>query len=154
MRITGKLAGCLILFFCVSLSKGQQKQAYLNVSRVSGSAIDANGVRHKTWDYPGYHGAWLDDRLAAVAPHYPLEDLRQHHQGVCWVKLTLDLKTGRVNNVVLTKSSGFNSLDQSAMMAFRKWRWKPGKWKEIEISADFTMRGSRLAPGAVQLSHE
>jgi TonB family protein len=154
MRIATKLAGCLILFFSVSLLQGEQKEAYLNVNRVAGSAVDANGVRHMARDYPGYHGAWLDDRLAAIAPHYAYDDLRLHHEGTCWVKLTLDLKTGRVNNVVLTRSTGFNSLDQSAITAFRKWRWKPGKWKEIEISTFFTMHGARLVPGAVQLPHE
>jgi TonB family protein len=154
MRITIKLSACLMLAFCVSSAEGQQKQAYLNVNRVTGSAIDAKGVRHKAQDYPGYHSAWLDDRLVAVAPHYPYNDLRLRHGGVCWVRLTLDLKTGHVKNVVKTRSSGFNSLDQSAMRAFRKWQWKLGKWKEIEISAHFTMHGPPLAPGAVHLPHE
>jgi TonB family protein len=54
----------------------------------------------------------------------------------------------------MTKSSGFKSLDQCAINAFRKWQWKPEKWKEVEITANFTMHNTPLAPGAVQLPHE
>ena len=75
MHAIRKLAGCLSLFFCVSLSEGQQKQAYLNVSRVTASAVDALGVRHKAEDYPAQHGSlcsWLACVSVPIIPQSTL----------------------------------------------------------------------------------
>jgi TonB family protein len=144
----------LVFLLCVSISQAQQKQAYLNVNRIGGSAVDANGLRHSARDYPNGHAPWLDDRIAVIAPKYALEDLRLHHEGSGWFRLILDLHTGRVKQVLLAKSTGFSSLDRSAITAFREWRWKPGKWKEVEMRTDFTMSGaSPLARGAVKIPH-
>jgi len=155
MGVRPEFIGSLFLFLCVSLSHGQQKQAYLNVNRTSGSAVDVNGFRHTTADYPGHHAPWLDDRTAAVAPKYPLQDLRLHHQGSGSFRLLLDLQTGCVGKVILIRSTGFSSLDQSAMAAVRKWQWKPGKWKEITVTTVFTMNESYpLGPGASKIPHQ
>jgi hypothetical protein len=65
----------------------------------------------------------------------------------------IDLKTGAVTNVAVVKSTGVATLDNSAMAAFGKWRYKPGKWKEIDLPVTFTMmsRPPRLPPGAKAL---
>ena len=155
IRVMSQFTTSLVFFLCVSVSQAQQKQSYLNVNRVMGSAVDANGLRHSARDYPGGHAPWLDDRVAVIAPKYPLEDLRLHHQGLCRVRVVLDLHTGRVKQIVLMKSTGFSSLDQSAIVAFREWRWSPGKWKEVEINTAFTIGGSLpLARGALKIPHQ
>jgi TonB family protein len=68
-------------------------------------------------------------------------------------RLTLDLKTGAVTRVTIVKSTGFLTLDRAAMAAFRRWRWKPGKWKEIDMPIRFSLSSSRprLPPGAVRI---
>jgi TonB family protein len=155
MRVISQFIAWLTFLVCVSISQAQQKQAYLNVNRLAGNAVDANGLPHSARDYPSGHAPWLDDRIAVVAPKYPLEDLRLHHEGVGWFRFVLDLHTGRVKQVLLIKSTGFSSLDRSAIAAFREWRWKPGKWREVELSTNFTMSGSPpLAPGALKIPHE
>ena len=53
-------------------------------------------------------------------------------------QLKLNLKTGYVTNVTVVRSAGFAELDTSAVAALRQWRWKPGKWKEIEMAVAFT----------------
>jgi TonB family protein len=53
-------------------------------------------------------------------------------------QLTLDLKTGLVTRVTVIKSTGFPTLDAAGVVALRQWRWKSGKWKEIEIELAFT----------------
>jgi hypothetical protein len=40
--------------------------------------------------------------------------------------------------VTVVRSTGFAELDTSAVAALRQWRWKPGKWKEIEMAVEFT----------------
>lgn len=88
-----------------------------------------------------------------LAPDYPLRDRFQRSEGTGIFRLMLDLKTGAVTGVAMVKSTGFVTLDRNAIAAFRRWRWKPGKWKEIEIPITFTMSPSppRLPPGAVRI---
>jgi TonB family protein len=59
-------------------------------------------------------------------------------------QLKLDLKTGLVTKVTVINSTGFPALDTSAVTALRQWRWKAGKWKEIEFAVAFG--GSPLPP--------
>jgi len=65
----------------------------------------------------------------------------------------VDLKTGAVTNVAVVKSTGVATLDNSAVTAFRKWRYRSGKWKEVDLPVTFTImsRPPRLPPGATPL---
>jgi TonB family protein len=68
----------------------------------------------------------------------------------------LDVNTGLVTKVDLLKSTGYRNLDDSAAQALRYWRWKPGKWKEIDMPVEFTLQGvpstKALPPGTVPIS--
>jgi TonB family protein len=102
-------------------------------------AVDTNGVRHSEADYGRKRPPWLLDTIYAVAPYGPYRSDRfPGPQGSGLFQLKLDLKTGYVTNVTVAKSTGFAELDTSAVAALRKWRWKPGKWKEIEMAVAFT----------------
>jgi TonB family protein len=109
-------------------------------SRWNSAAVDAHGVRYQGRDYPN-GGMWMNDVVYRVAPEYSLSERAQRHFGSGLLRLTLDLKTGTVTKVQVLKSTGHAALDQSAIDAFRRWRWKPGKWKEIDVPITFTMTG-------------
>ena len=109
-----------------------------NSGGTKGSALDANGVRHHGVDYARKRPPWLLDTTKAIAPDYPDRDRIQGHQGAGMFQLNLDLKTGLVTRVTMIKSTGFPALDTSAVASLRQWRWKPGKWKEIEMAVAFT----------------
>jgi TonB family protein len=116
------------------------------------SAVDAKGVRHYGRDYPKVLSPWERDCVKDVAPDYPHEDRWGRHQGVGLFRLKLDLKTGAVTNVTLLKSTGFSTLDNSAMVALREWRWQPAKWREIEMPVRFDMSASFHPPaGAIRI---
>ncbi|MFN2540936.1 MAG: energy transducer TonB, partial [Chthoniobacterales bacterium] len=70
----------------------------------------------------------MDDVVASRKPEYSYEQRSRHHTGSGVLRLTLDLKTGSVTNVVVIQSTRVPALDRSAIEAFRHWRWKPGKW--------------------------
>jgi len=127
----------------------QQSAAYLTTGE-STSAVDAKGRRHTA---AGEVSApWLNDRVKAVAPDYPYAERARHHTGEGRFHLYLDLATGMVTNVIVTKSTGFSGLDRCAMDALRKWRWKPGRWKEIELPVGFIIRlDIRGRPGDIRL---
>jgi TonB family protein len=81
----------------------------------------------------------MNDTITAVAPNYPDSERARRHTGSGLLRLTLDLKTGSVIRVAVVKSTGFSALDYSAIDAFRRWRWKPGRWKEIDMTITFVL---------------
>lgn len=62
--------------------------------------------------------------LSAKPPSYPLESRRLREQGT--VVLAVLLATnGRVEEISVAHSSGFERLDHAALSAVRSWRWSP-----------------------------
>jgi TonB family protein len=107
------------------------------------AAVDARGVRHRGSNYPN-GGPWMEDAIKSPPPDYPSTERSQGHTGSGLFRLTLDLKTGSITKVTTLQSTGFPTLDSFATEAFRRWRWKPGKWKEIDVPITFTLRSNSL----------
>jgi len=150
----------VIAYLCVAASvlpitaNARGSSAYLSKAVPNSSAVDAKGVRYYGKNYPGRVPPWLADRTRAIGPEYSYHDRRFRNEGVGFFRLSLDLKTGLVGKVEILRSTGFRTLDNSALFALRQWSWKPGKWKEIDMPVSFTMgSGSvvRTPPGAVLL---
>ena len=137
-----------------SVSYAQDSQSILSPA-VGTSAIDAKGIRHsdKGRAHPGRLAPWMQDRVHAVGPFYPRTERAARHEGRGEFRLQLDLKTGQVRKVIVVKSTGFPILDRCAVMALRQWRWKPGRWREIELPVTFIVQRPpvRLEPSAVRL---
>ncbi|MBU3556009.1 energy transducer TonB [Polynucleobacter sp. Ross1-W9] len=57
-------------------------------------------------------------------PHYPLASRRLREQGLVLVKLCVN-EEGIVGEIAVSKGSGFQSLDQSALKALSQWRFTP-----------------------------
>jgi TonB family protein len=119
-------------------------------SKEFASAVDAQGVRHSWRKHGRKNPPWIDDAIKKVKPQYPYEARARHITGSGLFRLTLDLSTGSVAKVTVIKSTGNPILDSSGIDAFRQCRWKPGKWKEIDIPVVFTMapRLPRPTPAA------
>jgi TonB family protein len=118
------------------------------------TAVDAQGVRHQARDYgAGKHPPWMDDAIKTVAPEYPYEARSRHIQGNGLFRLSLDLNTGSVSKVTAIRSTGSPILDNSAVAAFHRWRWKPGRWKEIDFPITFAIApaAARLPPSAIPI---
>jgi TonB family protein len=130
----------------------QSSSADWNPQSHNTSAIDFKGIRYNGNAYKGTP-PWIADRIAGPGADYPLEDRRMHHQGAAILRLILDLKTGRVVKVSLLKSTGYATLDRCAIAAFSRWIWRPGKWKEIDVSVTFRMGDASQPPprGAIRL---
>ena len=116
------------------------------------AAVDAKGVRYDAAAYKA-NPPWLVDRLSGPAPDYPVEERRLRHQGQTILRLTLDLKTGRVAKTSLLKSSRYPTLDRCAIAALSRWTWRPGRWKEIVMPVTFQIGDSSRPPprGSVRL---
>jgi TonB family protein len=112
------------------------------------SAVDANGIHHRPSDYGDKRDPWMTDRVKFVQPDYPVEARARHNQGTGFFRATLDVKTGSVTDVSILKSTGSSELDTSAARAIRQWRWRPQRWKEINIPVSFTMQSREHYQGS------
>ena len=73
-------------------------------------------------------------------PGYPAMARRQGYEGVVFVQAEI-LADGRVGKAVVSKSSGYAILDQTAVKAVRAWKFEPAKksgipcktWAELPI---------------------
>lgn len=83
----------------------------------------------------------IDSRRALSEPFYPPGEIRQGHEGTVVLSLHI-LADGRVGEVKLAQSSGFQKLDESAMREAKRWRFIPGTsdgsplamWKQVPIT--------------------
>jgi TonB family protein len=86
---------------------------------------------------------WSSDVVWTVMPRYPRYPHGLHgiefQEGSGIFRLSLDLKTGRVIDVTVVKSTGHSTLDGSAIEALRQWALKPGKWKQIDVPVKFAI---------------
>lgn len=109
------------------------------------TAVDAAGVQHRATDYPKGQVPWIQDLHRPWArPEYPSQERALHHVGAGLFRIKLDIRSGTVVTVFVLQSTGFKALDESAVLALSRWRWKPGRWKEIEMPVRFTMSQSGM----------
>ncbi|WP_174274320.1 energy transducer TonB [Sphingomonas bacterium] len=72
--------------------------------------------------------------LGNVAPRYPVESRRSHEEGTVRLRVLISPE-GRVEEVAVAKSSGFDRLDDAALDAVRKWRFRPGTQAGTPVEA-------------------
>jgi TonB family protein len=75
-------------------------------------------------------------------PEYPYEarSRRITGSGVCVV--SVDTGSGAVTDASMAQSIGNPILDNSAVSAFKRWRFKPGTVSKVKIPITFTMTGA------------
>jgi TonB family protein len=80
--------------------------------------------------------------IFAPKPEYPYEarSKKLTGSGVCVV--TVDTGTGNVTDATMAQSIGNAILDNSAVSAFKRWRFKPGAVSKAKIPVTFTMTGA------------
>jgi TonB family protein len=63
--------------------------------------------------------------VSAPRPEYPYEARVKRITGHGVVLLTIDVQTGNVTDAIMAESTGSPILDNAAVSAFRRWRFKP-----------------------------
>ena len=127
------------------------RRAFVGDTGLDGSAVDSQGVRHRTRDYGRTTPPSLNERIEAFAPDYPYADQTQRREGTGLFRLVLDLKTGYVTQVAMLKSTGFVTLDRCAVKALQGWRWRPGRWREIDMPVKFTLHDTSSSPESARM---
>lgn len=89
-------------------------------------------------------GAAKVSAISAPRPKYPYEARRQHATGAGVVVLNVDPATGFVTSVSMRQSTGNAVLDNAALSAFRRWRFKAGTVSIVQSPITFTMTGAQF----------
>jgi TonB family protein len=82
--------------------------------------------------------------LSAARPDYPYEARRRHLTGSGLAIVTVDPASGTVLRAQMERSTGEAILDQSAISAFSRWRFKAGTPLAVRIPVVFTLSGVSL----------
>ncbi|NIJ08781.1 protein TonB [Sphingomonas vulcanisoli] len=72
--------------------------------------------------------------LGNPAPRYPMESRRNHEEGTVRLRVLISSQ-GTVEDIKVAKSSGFDRLDDAALSAVRKWRFRPGTQAGVPVEA-------------------
>jgi protein TonB len=80
--------------------------------------------------------------ISAPRPEYPYEARSRHIMGSGVCVVTVDTASGSVSDATMAQSIGNPILDNSAVSAFRRWRFKPGTVSKVKIPITFTMSGA------------
>jgi periplasmic protein TonB len=99
----------------------------------------------------------IDPRIGLSEPVYPAAAIRAGQTGVVLLSVYV-LEDGRVGDVRLDQSSGYQRLDDSAVREARRWRLRPGMrdgvaiamWKQIPVT--FRLQSSGSQSGGSQSS--
>lgn len=81
--------------------------------------------------------------VSAPRPEYPYEARRQKIVGSGVIAMTVDPVSGSVSHAVMEQSTGSPVLDNAAVTAFRRWRFKPGTVSRVRAPVTFTMTGAQ-----------
>jgi protein TonB len=80
--------------------------------------------------------------IRAPRPEYPYEARRRHLIGTGVIVVSVDSSSGSVIDARVERSIGSPILDNSAMNAFKRWRFKPGSAPQVRIPVTFDLNGA------------
>ncbi len=115
-----------------SALQSQQQKALATSQRWTPSNSESNSSRpvnqsHELTDSGGARHLALGTTRQAIhspKPHYPLASRQLQEQGLVIARLCVS-DQGLVQEVAITKSSGFQSLDLSVIKTLAQWRFAP-----------------------------
>lgn len=82
----------------------------------------------------------MDLVLHHVPLEYPLAARKGNLKGRGILVGQVDVRTGLVKSVRMERSTGHKILDDAALDAFRRWRFKRGTIRKFRIPISYTMR--------------
>ncbi|HEX4639348.1 MAG TPA: energy transducer TonB [Chthoniobacterales bacterium] len=79
--------------------------------------------------------------LFAPKPNYPYEARRGGITGSGIAQLSVNSAAGNVIDARMSHSTGNAILDNAALSAFRRWRFKPGVASDVDVPITYTLSG-------------
>ncbi len=79
--------------------------------------------------------------IKKVEPEYPPGVVLHMAEGRGNFRLTINPKTGEVDEVKIVKSCGYKTLNELAAKALLQWRFQPGTRGPVEVPVEFYVHG-------------
>jgi TonB family protein len=70
--------------------------------------------------------------IYAPKPTYPLFALLRQEKGGGIFVFRVDIKSGRVKQIIIAQSTGHKDLDAAAVKAFQQWKFQPGVLEPVK----------------------
>lgn len=80
--------------------------------------------------------------IKKVEPEYPLGFVVHLAEGKGRFRLTINPKSGEVDEVKIVKSCGYKELNELAAKALLQWRFQPGTHSPVEVPVEFYVHGA------------
>jgi TonB family protein len=79
--------------------------------------------------------------IKKVEPAYPMGFVIHGAKGRGVYRLTINPKSGMVDELKIVKSTGYRELNELAAKALLQWRFKPGTASPVEVPVEFCIQG-------------
>ncbi len=79
--------------------------------------------------------------IKKIEPEYPIGFVTHGAKGRGRFRLTINAKSGLVDEVKIVKSCGYKDLNELAAKALLQWQFKPGTPSPVEVPVEFDIRG-------------
>jgi TonB family protein len=76
-----------------------------------------------------------------VEPEYPISMVIHGAKGRGIYRLTINAKSGLVDQVKIVKSTGYKDLNELAAKALLQWQFQPGTRSPVEVPVEFDIQG-------------
>ncbi len=80
--------------------------------------------------------------IKKVDPEYPSGVVLHMAEGKGRFRLTINPKTGEVDEVKILQSCGYQTLNELAAKALLQWKFQPGTRSPIEVPVEFFIHGA------------
>ena len=80
--------------------------------------------------------------IKKVEPEYPAGFVVHLAEGKGRFRLTINPKSGEVDEVKIVKSCGYKELNELAAKALLQWRFQPGTHSPVEVPVEFYVHGA------------
>jgi TonB family protein len=94
-----------------------------------------------------------EDVLYRVGPRYPRSERRAGIGGTGRFRMVVNFNTGKVTDVLILQSTGSDILDREAIFALRRWRFRPGKVRKVDLPITFYNGKEPLALPVSKMPH-
>jgi TonB family protein len=76
-----------------------------------------------------------------IEPEYPMAIVIHGAKGRGVFRLTINQKTGLVDECKIVKSTGYKDLNEQAAKALLQWQFQPGTRSPVEVPVEFDIQG-------------
>jgi TonB family protein len=79
--------------------------------------------------------------IKKIEPEYPIGFVIHGAKGRGRFRLTINSKSGLVDEVKILQSTGYRELNELAVKALLQWQFKPGTSSPVEVPVEFSIQG-------------